>query len=122
MQPQFLSRFDNAVILEDLTAATLARIFREPQEGVLQVSQRFFQKYDIALDITDDAVQKIAEEASKSSRIGARALKSVYGKIIKPFEFDPFSREEVKAANGAGGPHKLVIDDKLVGEALKPAV
>ncbi|HEX9945313.1 MAG TPA: AAA family ATPase [Thermoanaerobaculia bacterium] len=122
MQPQFLSRFDNAVILEDLTAGTLARIFREPREGVLQTSQNFFRKYGIELDVTDDAVQKIAEEAAKSSRIGARALKSVYGKIIKPFEFDPFSREEVQPVNGGGGPHRLVIDDKLVAEALKPAV
>jgi ATP-dependent Clp protease ATP-binding subunit ClpX len=122
MQPQFLSRFDNAVILEDLTATTLARIFKEPAEGVLQTSQHFFEKYGIALEITDDAVQKIADEASKSSRIGARALKSVYGRIIKPFEFDPFSREEVKPLNGDGGPHRLVIDDKLVSEALKPAV
>lgn len=122
MQPQFLSRFDNAVILEDLTAGTLARIFREPAEGVLRTSQHFFRKYDIELDVTDDAVQKIAEEASKSSRIGARALKSVYGRIIKPFEFDPFSREEVRPVNGDGGPHRLVIDEKLVSEALKPAV
>ncbi len=122
MQPQFLSRFDNAVILEDLTSQTLARIFKEPREGVLQTSQNFFRKYDIALEITDDAVHKIAEEASKSSRIGARALKSVYGRIIKPFEFDPFGREEVRPLNGAGGPHRLVIDDKLVSEALKPAV
>ncbi|HEX6898475.1 MAG TPA: AAA family ATPase [Thermoanaerobaculia bacterium] len=122
MQPQFLSRFDNAVILEDLNAGTLARIFREPQDGVLQASRNFFQKYGIDLEITDDAVQKIAEEASKSARIGARALKSVYGKIIKPYEFDPFSREEVKPVNGDGGPHRLVIDDKIVGEALKPAI
>jgi ATP-dependent Clp protease ATP-binding subunit ClpX len=65
-------------------------------------------------------VLKIADEAAKSSRIGARALKSVYGRIIKPFEFDPFSREEVR--NGDGGPYRLVIDDKLVTEALRPAV
>jgi ATP-dependent Clp protease ATP-binding subunit ClpX len=122
MQPQFLSRFDNAVILEDLTATTLARIFKEPAEGVLQTSRNFFQKYGIDLEVTDDAVQKIADEASKSSRIGARALKSVYGRIIKPFEFDPFSRQEVRPVNGGGGPHRLVIDDKLVTEALKPAV
>ena len=120
MQPQFLSRFDNAVILEDLNAGTLSRIFRETRESVFQISRNFFQKYGIELDITDDAVQKIAEEAAKSSRIGARALKSVYGKIIKPFEFDPFSREEVKP-NG-DGKHHLVIDDRLVSEALKPAV
>src|SRR4030095_11306724 len=91
MQPQFLSRFDNAVILEDLTASTLARIFSEPREGVLQVSQNFFQKYNIELEITDDAVQKIADEASQSTRLGARALESIYGRIIKPFELSPFS-------------------------------
>jgi ATP-dependent Clp protease ATP-binding subunit ClpX len=89
---------------------------------VLQISQRFFQRYNIDLEITDDAVLRIAEEAAKSSRIGARALKSIYGRIIKPFEFDPFSREEVKPVNGDGGPHRLVIDEKLVGETLKPAV
>lgn len=118
MQPQFLSRFDNAVILEDLTPATLLRIFKEPSEGVLQISQRFFEKSGIKLEITDSAAQKIAEEAAKSSRIGARALKSVYGKIIKPFEFDPFAREEVKAAGE--GNHQLVVDDEIVTTALKP--
>ena len=122
MQPQFLSRFDNAVILEDLNTQTLARIFKEPREGVLQTSQNFFRKYNIELEITDDAVAKIAEEAAKSSRIGARALKSVYGKIIKPYEFDPFSHEEVKPVNGSGGPYRLVIDDKVTTEALKPAI
>ena len=120
MQPQFLSRFDNAVILEDLTAVTLSRIFREPEEGVFRTSQNFFRNYGIELDVTADAVQKIAEEAAKSSRIGARALKSVYGRVIKPFEFDPFSREEVQK-NG-GDAFKLVIDEKLVSESLKPAV
>jgi ATP-dependent Clp protease ATP-binding subunit ClpX len=119
MQPQFLSRFDNAVILEDLNAGTLSRIFKEPREGVLQTSQNFFRNYGIELEITDQAVTKIADEASKSSRIGARALKSVYGKIIKPFEFDPFSRPEVRA-NGEG--HKLLIDDQLVATALKPPI
>jgi ATP-dependent Clp protease ATP-binding subunit ClpX len=119
MQPQFLSRFDNAVILEDLNAALLARIFSEPEEGVLRTSQRFFLRYGIELEITDQAVQRIAEEAARSSRIGARALKSVYGRIIKPFEFDPFSRPEVKA-NGTG--HRLVLDDSLVVAGLKTAV
>lgn len=120
MQPQFLSRFDNAVILEDLNAGTLSRIFRDTEESVFQVSRSFFQNYAIHLEITDGAVQRIAEEAAKSSRIGARALKSVYGRIIKPFEYDPFSREEVQK-NG-GETYKLVIDEKLVGEALKPAI
>jgi ATP-dependent Clp protease ATP-binding subunit ClpX len=36
MQPQFLSRFDNAIILEDLGPASLMRIFLEPAEGVFR--------------------------------------------------------------------------------------
>ncbi len=117
MQPQFLSRFDNAIILEDLTAPTLARIFRDLPDGVFRASQSFFRNYGIELEVTDQAVAKIAEEASRHSRIGARALKSVYGKIIKPFEFDPFSREEV-LAEGEG--HRLVIDEPLVANAMRP--
>jgi ATP-dependent Clp protease ATP-binding subunit ClpX len=120
MQPQFLSRFDNAVILEDLNADTLARIFAEAPEGVLQASRSFFRKYGIELEVTSEAVKAIAEEAVKSSRIGARALKSVYGRIIQPFEFDPFSREEV-ARNG-GDLHKLVIDEQIVNGAIRPVV
>src|SRR5436305_28276 len=120
MQPQFLSRFDNAVILEALDSGTVPRIFKEPAEGVLQPSQNFFQKYNIELDITEDAVKRIAEEPAKASSIGARALKSVYGRIIKPFEYDHFSREEVQP-NGDRN-HHLTIHENLVAEALKPAV
>ena len=119
MQPQFLSRFDNAVILEDLTAQTLVKIFTAPANGVLQTSQNFFRNYGIELSVTEGAAQKIADEASRASRIGARALKSVYGKIIKPYEFDPFGQPEVQP-NGDG--HKLVIDEALVAASLKPAI
>lgn len=116
MQPQFLSRFDNAIILEDLGPASLMRIFLEPAEGVFRTSQSFFQKIGIDLEVTDAAAKKIADEAAKSSRIGARALKAVFGRVIKPFEFDPFSRAEVVAR---GERHALVLDDKLVGDTLK---
>ncbi len=117
MQPQFLSRFDNAIILEDLHAGLLGRIFMETRDSVFVASKSFFLKYDIDLNITDGAVKRIADEAAKSSRIGARALKSVYGRIIKPFEFDPFSHEEVQRDEGR---HKLLIDEPLVRKTLRP--
>ena len=116
MQPQFLSRFDNAIILEELSAAVLQRIFVEPPDSVFRQSQAFFEKYGISLELTDGARKRIADEAAKSSRIGARALKAVYSRVIKPFEFDPFSREEVLPDAGR---HRLVIDEKVVAEALK---
>jgi ATP-dependent Clp protease ATP-binding subunit ClpX len=119
MQPQFLSRFDNSIILEDLHAGILSRIFTEPRDSVLRASQNFFQKYGIELEVTDGAVKKVADEASKSSRIGARALKAVWGRIIKPYEFDPFSQADVKKN---GERHKLVIDETIVARALKSPV
>ena len=117
MVPQFLSRFDNAIILEDLNAGTLSRIFTEPRDSVLRASQNFFKNYDIDVEVTEGAVRKIADEASKSSRIGARALKAVWGKIIKPFEFDPFGQADVKKE---GDRHRLVVDEAIVLRALKP--
>jgi ATP-dependent Clp protease ATP-binding subunit ClpX len=119
MQPQFLSRFDNSIILQDLDADLLARIFVEPDDCVFKASQNFFKKYGIDLQITEEAVIRIASAAQEARRIGARALKEVYGRIIKPYEYDPFSQPEVRP-DGDG--HQLLIDAPLVLKALKPAV
>jgi ATP-dependent Clp protease ATP-binding subunit ClpX len=119
MQPQFLSRFDNSIILQDLDAGLLARIFVEPDDSVFRLSKEFFRKYGVDLQITEAAVKRIANEAREARRIGARALKEVYGRIIKPLEFDPFSHPKVEAQ---GDGHRLVIDEELVLAALKPAV
>jgi ATP-dependent Clp protease ATP-binding subunit ClpX len=119
MQPQFLSRFDNCIILEDLTPLLLKRILLEPDDSVFKTSRNFFQRYGIELEITDAAAKRVADAASEARRIGARALKEVYGRIIKPFEFDPFSHDEVKEQ---GERHKLVIDEKLVARSLRPAI
>jgi ATP-dependent Clp protease ATP-binding subunit ClpX len=119
MQPQFLSRFDNAIILEDLNSGTLSRIFTEPRDSVFRASQNFFKNYGIDVEITEDAVRKVAEEAAKSSRIGARALKAVWGKIIKPYEFDPFGQPDVKKE---GDRHRLVVDEATVARALRPPI
>lgn len=119
MQPQFLSRFDNSIILEDLNVGTLRRIFTDTDDSVFVASRNFFQKYGIALEITEGAAQKIAEAAAEHKRIGARALKAVYGRVIKPFEFDPFSHEELRSE---GDSHRLVIDEAIVARALAPAV
>jgi ATP-dependent Clp protease ATP-binding subunit ClpX len=119
MQPQFLSRFDNAIILEDLDSDLLRRIFADTRDSVFRASQNFFRKYEIDLEITEGAARRIADEAAKSPRIGARALKAVYARVIKPFEFDPFSHPEVRRADRG---HRLVIDEALVRRALAPAL
>jgi len=119
MQPQFLSRFDNSIILEDLDAEMLARIFVGPEDSVFRLSKAFFKKTGIELEISDDAVGRVADAAAESRRIGARALKEVWGRIIKPFEFDPENRPEVRAE---GDGFRLVIDEAVVMDALKSPI
>jgi ATP-dependent Clp protease ATP-binding subunit ClpX len=119
MQPQFLARFDNAIILRDLHADLLKRIFIETDDSVFKASNNFFKNYDIDLEITDEAVYKIAQEAAKARRIGARSLKEVYGRIIKPFEFDPFSQKEVVPN---GDRYTLVLDEEIIRRALAPTI
>ncbi|MDH3627753.1 MAG: AAA family ATPase [Acidobacteriota bacterium] len=119
MQPQFLSRFDNSVILQDLDAAMLSRIFIEPDDSVFNISREFFRKRQIDLSINDQAIQLVAQTASEARRIGARSLKEVYGRIIKPFEYDPFGREEV-VKNGDG--YRLLLDEGVVTRALKSSL
>ncbi len=119
MQPQFLSRFDNSIILEDLSAEMLAKIFVGPEDSVFRLSKAFFKKTGIALEISDDAVRRVAESAAEARRIGARALKEVWGRIIKPFEFDPENRPEVKAE---GNGFRLVVDEAVVMDALKSPI
>lgn len=115
MLPQFLSRFDNAVVLNDLTLGDLLTIFLGPENSVFKTSQRFFKKFNINLAITDRASRLIAGEASRHPRVGARALKEVYGKVIKPFEFDPFTAPGIEKT---GDRFELLLEEDAVKLAL----
>jgi ATP-dependent Clp protease ATP-binding subunit ClpX len=119
MQPQFLSRFDNTIILEELTPELLKQILLGPDDSVFNISRRFFRRHGIDLDITDDAAGRIAFAAAEARRIGARALKEVYGRIIKPFEFDPTGQTEPIPGSDR---RRLVIDEDLVARSLRQAV
>ncbi len=116
MLPQFLSRFDNAIVLKDLNADDLEVIFSETRESVFNLSKRFFTRFNIELGITKKAQRLIAVEASKHSRTGARALKETYGRVIKQFEFDPFEHEQVRKLGE--NQYELTIDDNIVRTAL----
>ena len=119
MHPPFLSRFDNAILLRDLATETLQSVLLVTRDSVFEASKHFFATYGIDLEITEEAARRIAREAAKSRRIGARALKTIYSRIIKPFEFDPWSQPQLVEENGR---HRLVIDSDLVLERLEAEV
>jgi ATP-dependent Clp protease ATP-binding subunit ClpX len=88
MVPQFMARFDNNVLLEDLSVDVLREILLRSYESPLLRSRRFFEVLGVDLEIEDLAAALIAEAAKSDSRTGARALRPIFGEIINPFEFD----------------------------------
>ena len=88
MVPQFMARFDNTVLLEDLGVEVLREILLRSYESPLLRSRRFFEVLGVDLEIEDLAAALIAEAAKSDSRTGARALRPIFGEIINAFEFD----------------------------------
>jgi ATP-dependent Clp protease ATP-binding subunit ClpX len=112
MSPQFLSRFDAVVLLGDLGIDELVRIFLEAPESGLTLARDYFASRGKHLALSPAAARRIATEAARQPRLGARALKEVFRRVIRDYEFDPEA-----AAPGAGG--ALLIDVPEVERALR---
>jgi len=108
--PQFISRFDAVVLLEPLAVDDLLRIFVTGADAGLRQSAAYFKSQGIKLEVTEQAARRIAEEAARQPRLGARALKEAFRRVIRPYEFDPKSAQ---VANGV-----LRIDRAQVDQAL----
>jgi ATP-dependent Clp protease ATP-binding subunit ClpX len=106
MTPQFVSRFESIVVLNDLAENDLARIFVEPDASLFRTSREYFRRFGIDLQITRGALVAIAWDASRQKRIGARALRETYRRVIRNLEFEP--RE----------PGVLTIDEDMVKRAI----
>ncbi len=89
ISPQFLSRFDAVVLLEALGEEDLLKIFLEGAESGLRQSQAYFASLGFRLEVTPAAARRIAREAARQPRLGARALKEIFRRVIGPYEFDP---------------------------------
>jgi ATP-dependent Clp protease ATP-binding subunit ClpX len=111
--PQFLSRFDALVLLEPLGVEELLRVFLNAADSALRQSIAYFKSQGIALEFTEPAARRIAEEAARQPRLGARALKEVFRRVIGPYEFDP---RKAPLTNGA-----FRLDVAMVDQALRTA-
>ncbi len=100
MTPQFLGRFDEIIVLNDLSVHGLMRIFLESKDAVFKESQAYFKSLGIDLQITKEGLQLLAERAYENHRIGARALRSLFKRVLRGVEFDPQSSYLVKQDKG----------------------
>jgi len=110
MTPQFLARFDAVVLLADLDPEVLARIFLEVPDSGFQQSRAYFESRGVKLAISPNAVRAIARAAARQPRLGARALKEVFRRVVREIEFEP----EKHAAQGV-----FLLDLPHVERALR---
>lgn len=89
MTPQFLARFDSLVLLDALSEDVLVEIFLNDPESGLQHAREYFSSLGVELAISPAAVRRIAQEAALQPRLGARALKEVFRRVMRDLEFDP---------------------------------
>lgn len=109
MSPQFLSRFDAVVLLDDLDEGNLLKIFLGTADSGLNSAREFFARFEIDLVLSPEAARLIAHRAALQPRLGARALKEIFRRVIRDYEFAPTE----SAVDGA-----ILIDVAEVERAL----
>lgn len=104
MSPQFLSRFDAVVLLQDLGVDELVRIFLEIPDSGYSQEREFFASQGIKLALSPAAVRRIAAAAARQPRLGARALKEVFRRVVRDEEFEPSTATRERGALLLDGP------------------
>src|SRR5204863_421629 len=86
MTPQFVSRFESIVVLNDLSEGDLAKIFVEPDASIFRTSRAYFQRFGIDLQITRGALIAIAWDAAHQKRLGAHVGAELTTSIVDRLE------------------------------------
>jgi len=112
MVPQFIARFDNVVLLSDLGPPVLKEILLSAVDSPLVRSRQFLEVMGISLEIEDLAAALVAEQAEKHTRTGARALRTIFARIMNPLEYDPYQGGHLEELGD--GRKRLVVTADMV--------
>ncbi|MFW5734552.1 MAG: AAA family ATPase [Oceanidesulfovibrio sp.] len=115
MAPQFLSRFSTIAVLDDLDRETMRRILLHSADSPYVKSQEYFRTMGIELKLTDEAATAIVEHAVDNTRLGARALRDAFGRVVVDLEYDPFVSSGLKVTEQG---KVLEIDESMVAGKL----
>ncbi len=110
--PQFMARFDKAVLMNDLSIPVLKEILLRSFDSPFVRSRRFFEVMGLELDLEETAAALIAEHAVKDARTGARALRPIFSDLVNPFEFDPWGQDGMEG-------QRLTITADMVRRLLR---
>ncbi len=94
MIPEFVGRLPVITSLDPLTEDELVSILTEPKNALVKQFSKLLAMEGVALNVTKDALRAFAELAVKRGT-GARALRSLFERIMRDVMYDVPSREDI---------------------------
>ncbi|MEZ5965892.1 MAG: ATP-dependent Clp protease ATP-binding subunit ClpX [Planctomycetota bacterium] len=95
MIPEFVGRLPVIVPMQSLTKEEVVRVLKEPKNALLKQFQVQFEMDDCRLEMTDDAIDAIAEIVLHRDT-GVRALRAVMESLLLDLRYDLPNRRDVK--------------------------
>jgi ATP-dependent Clp protease ATP-binding subunit ClpX len=94
MIPEFVGRLPVVTALDPLTEDELVSILTEPKNALVKQYQKLLSMEGVNLTVTKDALRAFSEAAVKRGT-GARALRSLFERIMRDVMYDVPSREDI---------------------------
>jgi len=94
MIPEFIGRLPVVTALDALTEDELVEILTEPKNAMVKQYTKLLAMEDVNFKITPDALRALAGQAVEKGT-GARALRSMFEKIMLDVMYDIPSREDI---------------------------
>jgi len=107
MERQLVGRFPVKVTYDDLDSDDLKEILTDTKDNPLEAYEEDFEAWDIDLQVTDGALNRIAQYAADKD-IGARGLTSAFNEVLRDDMYE-------LPGQGAG---QLIVDEQYVNERL----
>lgn len=85
--PELVGRLPVVTTLEDLSVDQMVRVLKEPRNSLLKQYVHLFKLDDVELEMSDETLQAVAEEAIKR-KTGARGLRGVMEDTLNQLMFE----------------------------------
>lgn len=96
--PEFIGRLPVISTLAPLTEEDMLRILIEPKNSLVRQYAKLLELEGVELQVTRDGLQALAQEALKRGT-GARALRSIFEKLMLDIMFEVPGRDDIKAVS-----------------------
>jgi ATP-dependent Clp protease ATP-binding subunit ClpX len=110
--PEFVGRLPVIGAVQNLDRSALVEILVEPKNALVKQYRKFFEFEDVELQLTDDALEAVAEQALLRGT-GARGLRAILEEVLLNVMYDLPGRTDIGTC---------VIDGDTVRKKVNPTL